>query len=329
MGKLGLDMLAYAGGQIARRVAARAAPGLIKYGARALRVAQAYQGASRAYQHMRNRGNNNTRDPPGVTSQHDVRTIYRRKRMPYRKKRRWIRLKKRVNAVINNALGTRSVIRNGTQTSSVSDASGNQSYLEATLYGISGSGLHNDVKEIFDSFGTADQLRGKLLRFKSAVLDITLTNTSSSGQTTEIDIYSYYVKKSFPEADVGTLLDGVLADAVTPVISTLSTFTKETRGFTPFQAPAALKYIKILKKTKYFLGSGQSITYQHRDSRDRTFNGEYVGDSQPFRAGWTKGLIIITKSTAGGTGNHQTTMGITKTYSFVQLDKNDAQKGLV
>jgi len=245
------------------------------------------------------------------------------------KKRVWFKLKSRVNAVINSGLGTRSVVRNGKQVSGIGDASGNQSYLEATLYGISGSGFHDDVKQIFDSFGTADQLRGKLLRFKSGVLDITLTNTSEGGQTTEIDIYSYYVKRSFPEADVGTLLDGVLADAVTPIIATMSSFTKETRGFTPFQAPAALKYIKITKKTKYFLGAGQSVTYQHRDSRDRTFNGEYIGDSQPFRAGWTKGLLIATKATAGGTGNHQTTMGITKTYSFVQLDKNNAEKGLV
>jgi len=265
----------------------------------------------------------------GVTSQFDRRVQYRRKPMPKRRKRRWRKFKKRVNYVIDSALGTRSIIRNGSQTQSITDGSGNQTYLEATLYGIKGSGLHDDVYKIFQTFGTDDQLRGRLIRFKSAVLDITVVNKSAESQGAEVDVYEYYVRKSFPEADVGTLLDGVLADAVTPVMSAMVTFNKETRGFTPFQAPAALKYIKIKKKTKYFLASGQTFTYQIRDARNRVFNGEYVNDSQPFRGGWTKGLLITGKAVAGGTGNVSLAMGITKTYCCTFLMQNDANKGKI
>ena len=94
------------------------------------------------------RTGNKMRSGVGVTTQHDARLIYRKKRMPRRLRKRWKRFKNKVLAVSEKDLGTQQVVINGS-TGSSNAVSGNQCIFECSLYGLnSSSAVHNDMRNV-------------------------------------------------------------------------------------------------------------------------------------------------------------------------------------
>ncbi len=291
------------------------------------------------------------RSGQGVTFEHDKTGIYRRKRMPRKKRKRWVRKIRLNNAIDQIKLGTNTVLFNKSQAFGNSTA-GDHGLTWAALYGGKSS---NTVLSDLAKMATLDnngdptsaagtsKYKSTKVFFKSAVLDMTIRNISSAGNETstpadvplEVDIYEMSSKRKFVENDSGTTLTQwnnipeLYSEALseTNVIGTTGTKVALTsRGATPWDNTFALsRYgLKIHKKTKYRIGRGNSITYQFRDPKNRTMSlgamEEIAGCNKP---GWTHHILIIFKSVPGfsvGTGENdiqeRIQIGYTRKYTY-------------
>jgi len=151
----------------------------------------------------------------GVTSQYDKTSVYRKKRMPKRKKRQWVKFVKKVRSALMKDVGTKTVIRNDTLSTLWS--TNDQSLQTITVYGADGSAPtasqcgHNDLKTIFtnDPDLSAETARAK---FGSAIVDITFTNASvnagpeNNNTGLEIDIYDIVYRKQLDAPTLGNAI---------------------------------------------------------------------------------------------------------------------------
>lgn len=296
----------------------------------------------------------------------DMRSIYRRKRMPYRKKRRWVKFVKQVHAVSEKELGLRTVLFNDqiTQTNSAET----QSLLTLCLYPCRGSAWLNDLRQIGElenDGGNPTAAEGGYLNgntkimFQSAVMDITIRNTSQKlvdkdpanplldvwdlapEAAVELDIYEVYIRKL--ASNNTTNFDNVtsmLNQYDDPEIGGTGTgIGISDRGATPFEFGAQMGRtgIKILKKTKFFIPNGQTITWQTRDpSRHSTHYGELTRTESFNMPGWTKTYYLIYKLVPGLTsgtneGNYrkQLSIGLTRKYSYKVEGFNEPRERLL
>lgn len=296
----------------------------------------------------------------GVTVQHDARQIYRKRRMPRRMKRKWKRFTRSVHAVAEKDLGSRTVVFNRAQTFS-NVTNGNQGLGYLALYSGNGAGdtWMRDLSNISinDNSGTTDlratgdfiYLSTKFI-FKSAVLDITIRNTStytavatpvlSSNAKLELDIYEILSGREWIDYDVTPTETAQAFSDLTAVFAQGAGETDNIsggaglgtglsilqRGTTPWDLPQALSRfrLKILKKTKYFIPNGDTITYQLRDPKRRVATKrmlEFIGGGNKPR--WTRHVFIIFKLVPGftigeGVDTYQESIsiGMTRKYFY-------------
>lgn len=291
----------------------------------------------------------------GVTEQYDKKTIYRKKYMPKGKKIRWRRFKKKVYAISEKTLGSRTYVVN-TQASPQTTTATTQLSYDVSLYGYkSTENRHNDVVNIVNEEITTDptaiggettDLTTKFI-FQSGIMDMTIRNaafnrtdaTTNTPVQVELDIYEVMVGKDTDNTNndlnkLVDLFDKASGDTKT-IGGNISNLTIQSRGATPWDLPVALsRYrIKILKKTKYFLGASQTMTYQYRDPKRRVVPKQRVTERSGFsRPGWTKSLLIIAKSVPGftvGAGVGETTVkldiGVTRKYLYKIEGMNDSR----
>ncbi len=273
----------------------------------------------------------------GVTFEHDRQGIYRRKSMPKGKRKGWKRFTRKVHAVAEKELGSRTVVFNHSVIDTQNTA-GKQGQTSLCLYGLQSSAAwRNDltVIETLENQGNSTAAAGETVdstskyMFQSGVLDLTIRNVSFLGNdataldpdaTLELDIYDIISPRRWTDADGSK-------NSVQELFTQASGDTKLTggtgfgididdRGVTPWDITQALSRwrIKILKKTKYFLRNGQTCTYQLRDPKRHVISGQSmadgVGANQP---GMTRWILIIHKTVPGitvGTAAGETTMSI-------------------
>lgn len=290
-----------------------------------------------------------TQSGMGITTQHDERRIYRKKRMPRRQRRRWKLFKNKVLAVSEKDLGTRTIVFNKFVNWQNTSATGHVVANVALYAGKSANTYLNDLNQICaDEIGAYTVATGVAVDnttkfiFKSGVLDLTFRNSSlftADGVTynanpaakLETDVYELLVRHSGVDStgtynDVFAMFQASATD--TKTIGGAGTgIAINTRGCCPFDLPAALsKYgIKILKKTKFMTPNGDTFTYQVRDPRRHV--GEYglISTVGVNMKGWTRWIFIISKLVAGLTvapaGNPNTyveslDIGITRKYFY-------------
>jgi len=283
--------------------------------ARRVRRRLAY-GRSRTTFRRRNRQRPTT--GVGVTDHYDKKTIYRKKRMPYGRKRRWRKFVKRVLAVSENTLGTRSWVKNSNvartlnvatgQTTQVGQGSGYPTAVanenvqivgQVCLFGVE-SGTSsllggNDLQNIYNTYSTESGSTSMIL--ESTVLDLTFTNTGYyqiAGDPPEIgtwpckleiDIYEITASKQFQVGGTGlNLIDCFNYGMEDTNASAVGGYTEKPwinlRGSTPFDQTQALAQfgIKIWKKTKFMLGYNESSTYQYRDPKRHVVLKKYMDE---------------------------------------------------
>lgn len=282
----------------------------------------------------------------GVTDHYDRKLIYRKKNMPRRRKRRWIKYIKKVDAASEKDLGTRTVVFNdkfywdliGT------DNDGLQIRAQIALYPCKSTVPHlTDVSKMLTdpSLSTTSKVI-----MKSAVLDITGVNNSytkasdnaaSVPWTVELDCYEISCSQDF-ESQIGNfnLVDAFVegaTDTASIAIPGSTGLTLSNRGVSPWDLPSALSEfgIKIWKKTKYELGPGKSFTYQVRDSRRRVLDKAKYEDYKATNIpGYTRWLLMIIKLVpgypSGSIYNYcRVDFGITRKYSYkVKEQSGDA-----
>lgn len=253
----------------------------------------------------------------GVTANFDAKTVYRRKRMPKRKRKIWKKFVRKVKAAISDR-GTCQFVMNGSNSYLVDAATAgiNRQMVQCVhLYGKNGFG-HNadeigasDLQQITaDLLASSDPGVDDTTKFqvKSAVLDVTVTNETLPGATyegsLEVDVYHIVYPGKKQNVAVGLKPVFQLAYNETEIITVGGARVEiEDRGATPFNLGQAMSLtgLKIVNKKKYFLGKGQSFTYQIRDPKNRIANIAEINDKQTFyKNGWTQTLMIIAKPLA-------------------------------
>lgn len=252
----------------------------------------------------------------GVTSQYDTTQVYRRKRMPRFKRKQWKKFTRKVKAAISDR-GTCTIVLNGAHAQQQPATVGTvqkQSIMFAHLYGKQGVGAQPNEIGANDLNKVVSSIRGTIhptvddttkFHFKSAVLDITVTNQiAAEGQYTgplEVDVYHivYPTKKTVVIPGLGDAFNG--GTIQTEIIDALPKIEINDRGVTPFAIGQAISVVglKILSKKKYFLPYGQCFTHQIRDPKNRTIDSETLVDKNTFyQPGWTQTLMMIAKPTA-------------------------------
>lgn len=296
-----------------------------------------YQGAIRTL--TQSRGGSSS----GVTTQHDVKNQYRRKTMPARKRKRWVRFVKKVHAAEDNRFGTRSIVRNLLLSGTLLSAN-SQTMTSFGLYtcgdtfapATGGSvDLWRDVVNIASALGYSDPSsspaagveRGQEnLRFTAGVLDFTFKNSSASVGL-EVDMYimrprsnARWSASSTPE----TLMnDGWNQTGSTSLATTL---TSSSRGVTPFQSTALCRKFKIYKKTKYLVGAGQTFTFQYRDPRNYQYNLNKLTNGGASYYGLGRKcyvVLLVIKRLVGDVGDVTYNIGVTRTYTLKKVGDND------
>lgn len=298
---------------------------------------RAYNAYRRSSAHSGGRVAGQIQSGQGITSQYDRTLIYRRRKAPRRFRRRWRRLKKQVNAVINKGLGSKTIVFNNAITSNTNIAGGLvQALFFLHLYGCAGTGnpvyfetATRDLESIRTNDTTSDPTA--TYRFESAVMDITATNTSST-VTAEVDLYELW---HYAETNFASLND-VMANAqsTTGTIGTAGSITLSgNRGVTLFDIPqmsVATRY-KIVKKVKYFVPPGNCFTYQIRDPKNRVINSVEMlsaSDGTGFvHKKWTKTVVILHKPLVGIEGDSAMTVGVTRKYMYKVLEQNAKEDG--
>lgn len=272
-----------------------------------------------------------------TTTQYDAKTQYIKKRMPRRQRARWKKFVYKTRAVTNKSKGTKTVVQNSSCTAGTFSTAQNwcaaHLYAKGNAVGIGYESGNNDISNIEN--GDANIEGNTKVMFKSAVLDITLRNVSTT-YGMECDIYDMVYGRDSRSPSLGDLFTA--AQNVTPTITPdggwayNNPLTITSRGTTPFDLPELIKNnkIKILSKRKVFLPAGATTTYQIRDPKNRILKGldwqDNVGYIIP---GVTRTVLAVFKSLTGDTivapaNPLSLMMGVTRKYSYVlDQDAND------
>lgn len=316
-------------------------------------------------QTMQRRTRTNTAGVLGGTNA-DMRSIYRRKRMPKYKRKRWVRFVKKVNAVADKDLGLRTVLFNDQLTQS--NTSTKQSTLTLALYAVRNAsiGYLDDLKIIggLENEANPTALQGDTISpnskmmFQSAVMDITIRNVTdrltqidpnpllnkyeaASDAAIELDIYEVYQRNI--ASDSSTLFESLTAAFNSyddkDIGGTGVGIGIDDRGASPFEFGSQMGRhgIKILKKTKFFIPNGQTITWQVRDPKRRSITyGELTRTESYNKPGWTKQFYLIyklvpgiTQGTALGDCRLRLAIGCTRKYSYKVEGFNEPRERLL
>lgn len=311
----------------------KARKGYARYNKYANYAMQGFKTARQLYNsYSRTKTKKNSTSAVGITRNHDFSVQYRKKRMPRWKRRSWANFSKKVNAVLTAKLATQTQLFNRPIT--LTNPANSQNYMAAVIYGKNGQNGSEcaGMSDLRDIVNIAALTTGEKLMFKSAILDVTLAVPSDAASSLEVDIYDCYWRGQTLQVNVRT--DIQAAESNTSTLPSGSSLELNDRGATLFDLPVFLSNTKckILKKTKVFLPPGNTTTYQIRDPRNRTI---YVDDITEYQAsglsgwiqpGWTRGIVVVFKPTAGNQATvNSLNMGVTTKYAYVLMKDNDVR----
>lgn len=282
----------------------------------------------------------------GVTNQYDRANVYRKKRMPYRKRKRWVSFVKKVKTAENSTLGTRTRVFNNQIVFEQASGPGpvkSQLFRSLALYSMEGvETWDKDLKTMLANDPNISK-SGKI-QMISGIFDMTAVNSSvdSSNQPMgiELDIYLCTAKRLFRyKQEDGTYVYKNIEDAMqdgqqsSNAIGSLGKIDTFDRGATPFDMTLALSSfgIKILSKKKYFLPNGNQMTYQMRDPKNRTISKDNIENTRgQNKPGVTKFLILVAKGLPGAAtdGNDykiRLDIGCTRKYAY-KLNEDDEDR---
>lgn len=318
----------------------------------------AYRAARRIQSVWRNRFKKHGSYGKGVTNQYDRTNVYRKKRMPYRKRKRWSKFIKKVRAAENVTLGTRTRVFNSrilvTSTQIVNNQP-RQLFRSVCLYGNHDETsvnpqlgkVRNDIRQL--TVDDPDISNSGSIQMISGIFDMTLVNASidalNNPMGIELDVYLVTASKRFEVKTGGTVGSGSLESMFVNAIDTSDQIGSRSKlnthdlGVTPFDVSLALSMckIKILSKKKYFLPSGNQMTYQIRDPRNRLISKEISdninGTNYP---GVTKHLLLVAKGLPGaatvpteGTNPYAVRLeiGLTRKYAYKVNEADQDETG--
>lgn len=255
--------------------------------------------------------------PAPLTSHFDARTVYRKRRMPYAKKRRWIRQKRSVNAVLNSRLGTNvSLLRNnGTS----SNAIGAQAFLAFTQFDsdqrtLLADAVHRLQPEL-PLLGVQPGQGTQKFVVVGTMMNVLLRNTTATG-VAYLDIYYWTAKRDVPTAEFASINSMWSSGFNYNVINSKageSPLVFTDPGVTPWANPVMRKFVNITMKRRVRLPAGADTEISLRSPRNWYNSGEQFNDMKSMLRGVTGGILIVFRG--GPTGTSQSEA---QTIAFTQ-----------
>lgn len=266
-----------------------------------------------------------------VTSQYDVRTWYKKKRMPGRKRKNWKKFKSKVHAVLNKEIAPTYFLYRTTATlSSAVNQQGWGSLMLYTAYG--GAAPNNDLYTVSVGLkGALGNQIGAKYRFESACLDVLLRNKGTN--VALIDVYTVYCRSDLPDNYSSPVNALTTMDANANQDNNADPKIVDTDiGYTPFTCPLFCSFFKVAKKRTLTLSGGAVTELQMRDAKNRKMWGiDYVGKTA--MKGWTKGYVVCVRgaydSGAGNTPAVNIDCAYTRHYCLRQLQDTSYVSALV
>lgn len=228
---------------------------------------------------------------PGVIStQHDVSGRYRRKRMPRRKRKRWVGFSRKVNHVVlqMQPLNTYTVDYPG----AVKTIAVNTQVTDGQMIGGVSVTQNSELLDIFRSaFGSAlgiNSIDVYKIYLKSMCLDLQLRNSGTNALV--VDVYTLMCRRNDKNAqriDVQYVNDFAEQGA-----GSGGTVDVNNPATTPFQNSSFCKRWKILAKKEILLGAGQVSTMQIRIPHNRYLSGKLLEHNVGCIPGFTRAFLI-------------------------------------
>ena len=233
-----------------------------------------------------------------LTYDNDFKTDYRHRRMPRRRRRRWVKFVRKVNAVtLRNQQGLRKVIFRTLLTySPLADLT---SYGGSLLYSADGDPLQGqaDVGNLFRNHLTAAVFNSendltavgpaeRMLHFESAQLEVTMRNVGTD--TAIVEVYRVVCRKMHAQtnASVNNTIGGVYAlgfikqgqifDIESGQVVGTNPETPTEIGTTPFQSRRFCETYKIYSRKKFQIAAGNTVSFILKDPRNRVINAQNV-----------------------------------------------------
>lgn len=250
-----------------------------------------------------------------LTYDNDFKTDYRYRRMNRRRKKRWVRFVRKVNAVtLKQQQGLKKIIFR--RLNSLTTISGSCAFTELLLYPSDGSvNLHAaDLGEIFrnhlgatvfnqanDMSILGNQNTQKKLQFESAQLEVSVKNYGNNKAIVEV----YYVRCRKQHAqtnnDIYNCASGVyelgfkkqtqITDPEEGTTIGVGPQSQFQVGTTPFQSPRFCSTFKVIRRKKYIIAPGNMVSWILKDPRNRTIEANNVR-SELFVPRVTHGYFI-------------------------------------
>lgn len=253
-----------------------------------IRAAAPY--AKRAYSALETIRKKRTIAGPVSSFQNDNVPRYRYKRMPAKKRKRWVRFVKRIRHVNLSMqplqIYTKKVNANST---TLVNVGGSYSY----MIGGTTVTLNDEILQMFKgayAVASADAAKAYKLYLKSLVLDMMITNTGSA--TAIVDVYRLRYVRDFSSAiTVHAQLTQALGEVVAD--STTNTLSATDVSVTPFDAPNFCQYWKVVSKREIVMGAGQTATMQIRKPHNKYIDGKVLTTNNQAIPGFSEAFLIM------------------------------------
>lgn len=268
-----------------------------------------------------------------TTPQHDAKRQYKFKRSSKKRRVRWAKFVKKVQAATISEQGHTTIVRNSSLPVLFTSPT-RQGWLSCMMYGERGTGTsyeigNFDIYEIIAADNRLDFQTAKKVKFLNCVLDVTIANVGVPAA--EIDCYEVRYYGSTQQSVQQCLQRD--ENQVPETVANVSPALNEPmdigdRGVTLFDLPEFIRSAKckIFKKTKFFLKGGDAITMQMRDPKQHIYNtaeqAPYTTNQNKFATKFTKGYFFVVKTVVGGDTSPAVTIAATRSYKYTILQDN-------
>ncbi len=313
------------------------------YVSAAVNTALRYRNSGTQTQTQRGR----TAERGNITFQNDEALLYRRKSAPRKVRRRQRRAFNSLMYRMDKLQSMKTALINWYSAPAAVPTSwlNGQAVTSVSLYGYGANTFaantnegNGDMWYIFSRENGGDPtaaLATRKLRFRSAVLDVTVKNVlAGTGEGDEgglliLDVYHYVARKNVSNqfvttGDAASFWNACINDQA-PGNMPVAITDNLVYGVTPFDASGFGRFVKILKKRRIKLSPGQVYNTQIRDPGNYILRMDDVFNFR-MKGGLTEGLIFVgynpgmISSEIPGNVNYECVA--TKTYHYTELSSS-------
>lgn len=255
----------------------------------------------RGGQNMTSRSSALRSNPPPITGENDWRRVYRRKRMPFRRRRRWVRFKRQVTAVIDKQLASKFNVF--TRGENFTSANNQQTVISNhTVLGSNGSSPHtNDISDLvkiaqgtmpLETTDPSTNLDAWRIKVTGWMIESSITNNSD--YPIYIDMYYWRTKRDVPSTigNISALFTESLSDVSRNTGVAANALAATDYGVTPFQGTQFAKNVQVWRKQRVKLAAGGTTQIEQRSGKNYMFDFGFCEHYSMIRRG-TEGIMMV------------------------------------